>query len=161
MRRLMLFLIVLWSYEMSAQSYFSSNAAAQKLETHQTRLSELHLKLLSRETPKGGFEAQWKKVYNETLNLEGILACADSEWYYNQFEPQFYRTHESSGSDPEDFFNELTRLVALTSYKYEVIVAEYEGKGCASDGVRRAVREGRAAHERLRPALKGIAEGNR
>lgn len=161
MRALLLPFIVLWSFTVSAQSYFSSNAAAQKLQSHQTKLSELHLKLLSRERAKGGFESQWKKIYQEALGLEGVLACADSEWYYNQFEPQFYRTHESSGSDPEDFFNELTRLVALTSYKYEVIVAEYEGKGCASDGVRRAVREGRAAHERLRPALKGIAEGNR
>jgi len=161
MRALLLPFIVLWSFTVSAQSYFSSNAAAQKLQSHQTKLSELHLKLLSRERAKGGFESQWKKIYQEALGLEGVLACADSEWYYNQFEPQFYRTHESSGSDPEDFFNELTRLVALTSYKYEVIVAEYEGKGCASDGVRRAVREGRASHERLRPALKGIAEGNR
>ena len=161
MRRLMLFLIVLWSYEMSAQSYFSSKAAEQKLQSHQTKLGELQLKLLSRETFKGSDESLWKKVYQEALGLEGVLACADSEWYYTQYEPQVYRTQEASVSEPEEFFNQLTRLVALTSYKYEAIAAAYERNGCASDGVRQAVRAGRAAHERLRPALKGIAEGNR
>ncbi|KRO69806.1 MAG: hypothetical protein ABR83_05800 [Cryomorphaceae bacterium BACL18 MAG-120924-bin36] len=161
MRSILLPLVVLWSFTLSAQSYFSSNAAAQKLQSHQTKLSELHLKLLSRERAKGGFESQWKKIYQEALGLEGVLACADSEWYYTQYEPQVYRTQGASVSDPEAFFNELTRLVALTSYKYEAIAAAYERNGCASEGVRQAVHAGRKAHERLRPALKGISEGNR
>lgn len=143
------------------KSYFSSNSAAQKLQSHQTKLSELHLKLLSRERVKGGYESQWKKIYQEALGLEGVLACADSEWYYAQFEPQVYRAQGASVSDPQEFFNELTRLVALTSYKYEAIAAAYERNGCAADGVRQAVRAGRTAQERLRPALKGIAEGDR
>jgi len=141
---------------MSAQSYFSPAAAAQKLQSHQGKLSELHLKLLARETVKEGYESRWKKIYNESLALEGVLVCADSEWYYQQFEPQVYRTQGASTSDPEEFFNELTRLVALTSYKYEAIAAAYERKRCDKDGVRSAVREGRAAHERPRPSLKGI-----
>lgn len=156
MRKLLLPIIVIWSVTMSAQSYFSPTAAAQKLQSHQGKLSELHLKLLARETVKGGYESQWKKIYNEALALEGVLACADSDWYYQQFEPQVYRAQEVSGSDPDLFFNELTRLVALTSYKYEAIAAAYERKRCDKDGVRSAVRDGRAAHERLRPALKGI-----
>jgi hypothetical protein len=160
MRTLLLPLVVLWSFAMSAQSYFSPDAAAQKLQNHQGKLSELHLKLLAREAVKGGYEAQWKKIYKEALALEGILACADSDWYYQQFEPQLYRAQDAANLDPELFFNELTRLVALTSYKYEAIGAAYERGGCAKDGVREAVRAGRAAHVRPRPALKGITEGS-
>lgn len=121
MRMLLLSLIVLWSFTLSAQSYFSSNPAAHKLQSHQTKLSELHLKLLSHERAKGGYESHWKKVYQEAIGLEGILACTDSLWYYTQFEPQVYRAQKASVSDPEQFFNELSRLVALTSYKYEAI----------------------------------------
>jgi hypothetical protein len=161
MRNLLLPLIALWSVTMSAQSYFSANSAAQKLQAHQTKLSELHLKLLSRETPKGGFEAPWKKIYLEALQLEGIIACARSEWYYTQFEPQVYRTQGASVSDPDQFYQELTRLVALTSYMYEEVAAAYERNGCAQDGARAAVLQGRAAHERLRPALKGALAGDR
>lgn len=161
MRNLILPLIALWSSSLSAQSYFSSETAAQKLQSHQTMLSELHLKLLAREAPAGGFEAPWKKIYREALNLEGVIACAQPEWYYGQFEPQVYRTQGASVSDPELFYQELTRLVALTSYMYEEVAADYERKGCARDGVRKAVLEGRAANERLRPALKGVVEGDR
>jgi hypothetical protein len=46
--------------------------------------------------------------------------------------------------------------VALTSYRYERISAQYEQNACAQDGVRKAVLEGRAANERLRGPLKGI-----
>ena len=44
---------------------------------------------------------------------------------------------------------------------YEEVAADYERKGCARDGVRKVVLEGRAANERLRPALKGVVEGDR
>lgn len=161
MRNLILPLIALWSSSLSAQSYFSSETAAQKLQSHQTMLTELHLKLLALEAPAGGFEAPWKKIYREALNLEGVIACAQPEWYYGQFEPQVYRTHGAAVSDPQLFYIELTKLVALTSFKYEEVAADYERKGCAQDGVRKAVLEGRVANERLRPALKGVVEGDR
>ncbi len=160
MRKLLLPFVVIWSVTMSAQSYLSPAAAAQKLQNHQGKLSELHLKLLARETVNGGYESQWKNIFKDALALEGVLACADSDWYYEQFEPQAYRAHEVSGSDPDLFFNELTRLVALTSYKYEAIAAAYELKRCDKNGVQSAVREGRAAHERPRPSLKGITEAS-
>ena len=78
MRSLLLPLIVVWSFTVSAQSYFSSNATAHKLQSHQTKLSELHLKVLSPERAKGGYESRWKKIYQEAIGLEGILACAES-----------------------------------------------------------------------------------
>lgn len=123
MRSLLLPLIVVWSFTVSAQSYFGSNATAHKLQSHQTKLTELHFKLLFSERAKGGYESRWKKIYQQAIGLEGVLACADSVWYYTKFKPQVYRTQEASVSDPEEFYNELTRLVALTSYKYEAIVA--------------------------------------
>lgn len=119
----LLLLIVIWSFTVSAQSYFGSNAAAHKLQSYQTKLTELHFKLLFSERAKGGYESRWKKIYHEAIGLEGVLACADSLWYYTQFEPQVYRTQEASVSNPEEFYNELTRLMALISYKYEAIVA--------------------------------------
>ncbi len=122
MRLLLLPLIGLWSFTMSAQSYFGSNAAAHKLQSYQTKLTELHFKLLS-ERAKGGYESRWKKIYQQAIGLEGVLACADSVWYYTKFKPQVYRTQEASVSNPEEFYNELTRLMALISYKFEAIVA--------------------------------------
>jgi hypothetical protein len=98
MRMLLLPLIALWSFTVSAQSYFGSNAPAHKLQSHQTKLTELHLKLLSPERAKGGYESHWKKIYQEAIGLEGILACADSLWYYTQFEPQVYRTQEANAA---------------------------------------------------------------
>ncbi|MDP4578663.1 MAG: hypothetical protein NWS93_05150 [Schleiferiaceae bacterium] len=98
MRMLLLPLIVVWSFTVSAQSYFSSNAAAHKLQSHQTKLSELHFKLLISEGAKGGYESHWKKIYQEAIGLEGILACADSVWYYTQFEPQVNRTQEANAA---------------------------------------------------------------
>lgn len=98
MRSLLLPLIVVWSFTVSAQSYFSSNATAHKLQSHQTKLSELHLKVLSPERAKGGYESRWKKIYQQAIGLEGVLACADSVWYYTQFEPQVYRTQEAEAA---------------------------------------------------------------
>lgn len=94
----LLLLIVIWSFTVSAQSYFGSNAAAHKLQSYQTKLSELHFKLLISEGAKGGYEPHWKKIYHEAIGLEGILACADSLWYYTQFEPQVYRTQEAKAA---------------------------------------------------------------
>jgi hypothetical protein len=116
-------------------------------------LSELHLKLLAR--PKGGYQKEWKRLAQQAFALEGVIACADAAWYYGQFEPQIVAT-QNQVNDPEQFFAQLTRLVALTSYRYERIAAQYEQKGCAQDGVRKAVVDGRAANERLRAPLKGI-----
>lgn len=158
MRPVLFFTFLCCSLALSAQNYFSASAAAQKLQSHQAKLSELHLRLLARETPKGGYEAKWKALYAEGLALEGVMACADAEWYYGQFEPQMVATQNEVG-DPEQFFAQLTRLVALTSYRYERLAAQYEQKGCAKDGVRKAVVDGRAAHERLRAPLKGIPPG--
>jgi hypothetical protein len=119
------------------------------------------LALLSKEAATRDYQAQWKRIFREAQELEGILACADSEWYYGRFEPQVYRTQSATFEEPEQFFNELTRLVALSSYTFESLAAAYESKGCSRDGVRAAVQAGRAAHERLRQPLKGIAEGDR
>jgi hypothetical protein len=143
-------------FSAAAQSYFAPKVATEKLQSHQSGLSELHLKLLARETPKGGYQKEWKRLAQQAFALEGVIACADAAWYYEQFEPQIVAT-QNQVNDPEQFFAQLTRLVALTSYRYERIAAQYEQKGCAQDGVRKAVVDGRAANERLRAPLKGIA----
>lgn len=126
------------------------------LRSHQAQLSELHLKLLARETPKGGYESRWKSLLKEAQSLEGILACADSEWFYGQFEPQVYRAQERV-AEPEVFFAELTKLVALTSYRFEAFAARYAQLNCAQNGVKDAVMNGRQGSKRPRPALKGVA----
>ncbi len=158
MRRIILPLIALCSVTLSAQNYYSADQATRMLQSHQAKLSELHLKLLARETPKGGYEAKWKSLLKEAQGLEGILACANSEWFYQQFEPQLYRTQEVV-AEPEVFFAELTKLVALTSYQFEALAARYAQNNCTEDGVRSAVVKGRSLVERLRPELKGIAPG--
>jgi hypothetical protein len=155
MRRILLPLIALCSVTLSAQNYYSADQATRMLQSHQAKLSELHLKLLARETPKGGYEAKWKSLLKEAQGLEGILACANSEWFYQQFEPQLYRTQEVV-AEPEVFFAELTKLVALTSYQFEALAAKYAQRNCAQDGVAAAVQSGRTQSERKRPALKGI-----
>lgn len=155
MRRIILPLIALCSVTLSAQNYYSADQATRMLQSHQAKLSELHLKLLARETPKGGYEAKWKSLLKEAQGLEGILACADSKWFYQQFEPQLYRTQEVV-AEPEVFFAELTKLVALTSYQFEALAAKYAQRNCAQDGVAAAVQSGRTQSERKRPALKGI-----
>ncbi|MEY3928064.1 MAG: hypothetical protein RJA97_1071 [Bacteroidota bacterium] len=155
MLRLLCSALLVLQFSASAQSYFTPQVATEKLQSHQSALSELHLKLLARESPKGGYERAWKRLALQAFALEGVIACADAVWYYEQFEPQIVATQNQVG-DPEQFFAQLTRLVALTSYRYERISAQYEQKGCAQDGVRKAVVDGRAANERSRAPLKGI-----
>ena len=155
MLRVLLPALFMLHFTAAAQSYFAPKVAAEKLQSHQSGLSELHLKLLARETPKGGYQKEWKRLAQQAFALEGVIACADAAWYYEQFEPQIVAT-QNQVNDPEQFFAQLTRLVALTSYRYERIAAQYEQKGCAQDGVRKAVVDGRAANERLRAPLKGI-----
>ena len=156
MLRVLLPALFMLHFSAAAQSYFAPKVAAEKLQSHQSGLSELHLKLLARETPKGGYQKEWMRLAQQAFALEGVIACADAAWYYEQFEPQIVAT-QNQVNDPEQFFAQLTRLVALTSYRYERIAAQYEQKGCAQDGVRKAVVDGRAANERLRAPLKGIA----
>ena len=98
MRMLLLLLIVVWSFTVSAQSYFGSNATAHKLQSHQTKLTELHFKLQFSERAKGGYESRWKKIYQQAIGLEGVLACADSVWYYTKFKPQVYRAQEAKAA---------------------------------------------------------------
>ena len=154
MLRALLPALFMLHFSAAAQSYFAPKVAAEKLQSHQSGLSELHLKLLAR--PKGGYQKEWKRLAQKAFALEGVIACADAARYYGQFEPQIVAT-QNQVNDPEQFFAQLTRLVALTSYRYERIAAQYEQKGCAQDGVRKAVVDGRAANERLRAPLKGIA----
>ena len=155
MLRLLCSALFVLQFSASAQSYFTPQVATEKLQSHQSALSELHLKLLARETPKGGYERAWKRLALQAFALEGVIACADAVWFYEHFEPQIVATQNQVG-DPEQFFAQLTRLVALTSYRYERISAQYEQKACAQDGVRKAVVDGRAANERSRAPLKGI-----
>ena len=155
MHRALLPVLFLLPFAAAAQNYFAPKVAAEKLQSHPSGLSELHLKLLARETPKGGYQKEWKHLAQQAFALEGVIACADAAWYYEQFEPQIVAT-QNQVADPEQFFAQLTRLVALTSYRYERIAAQYEPKGCAQDGVRKAVVDGRAANERLRAPMKGI-----
>ncbi|MEY4969500.1 MAG: hypothetical protein RLZZ261_1271 [Bacteroidota bacterium] len=155
MRSILQSLITLCSVTLSAQNYYSAEQAARMLQSQQAKLSELHLKLLARETLKGGYESKWKSLLKDVQGLEGILACADSDWFYQQFEPQLYRTNEA-GAEPEAFFAELTKLVALTSYQFEALSAKYAQRNCAQDGVASAVQIGRNKAVRKRPALKGI-----
>lgn len=156
MRRILLPLIALCSVTLSAQNYYSADQVMRRLQSHQAKLSELHLKLLARETPKGGHEAKRKSLLKEAQGLEGILACANSEWFYQQVEPQLYRTQEA-GAEPELFFAELSKLVALTSYQFEALATKYAQLNCAQDGIAAAVQRGRRQSERKRPALKGIS----
>ena len=150
-------LIAFLSVSAAAQNYLSPQEAERRLVAHQANLSELHLTLLAQEKPTGGHEARWKKLMHEGQALEGILACADAEWYYTKFEPQLYRVNEVL-REPELFFGELTKLVALTSYRFEELAEQYQRADCANKGVTEAVRSGRAAHERLRPPLKGASD---
>jgi hypothetical protein len=159
MRGVFLSLVLLCSFSLAAQSYFSVEQADGMLRGHQAKLSEFHLKLLAREAPKGGYASRWKALLKEVQTLEGIMACADADWFYGQFEPQVYRVQESV-ADPEVFFTELTKLVALTSYRFEAIAERYAQRGCAEDGVQAAVQRGRSHAERPRPELKGIAPGS-
>jgi hypothetical protein len=62
MRGVFLSLVLLCSFSLAAQSYFSAEQADGMLRGHQAKLSEFHLKLLAREAPKGGYESRWKAL---------------------------------------------------------------------------------------------------